>query len=656
MAAITQPIILDATGQDIVTKLDDIKDAIENSSGGGSGGGHTIVNPSGTAVTQRSKLKFTGVTVTDDSVNDQTIVAVSEPETVTAPTVNVGTYTYDGTAQGPSVGSYDTTKVIVSEATGTDAGHYTLVASLKNTKDNIWSDGTTADKVYPYTIGKADGAISLSSSSVSISSAVPTTVTIDSTTTDTGVVFVESNNSAIVKASISGNTITLQGVATGSTTVSVRLSAGDNYKAVTTTITVEVVLQTVYGFHINGSESNPASMISYEVQYDGKNVDNYNYTPAAVNLTTGVMDPGSWNLTDDFFVPRSCMLKYDGTVDYYLDENDETKKVDGTASDVADTNYAGNAMMEWGRDGKKIWMKIVPDSGEKSDTGATVYISDTKLDSGFHCYSFYDADNNQIDHFYTPKYNGSIISSKLRSISGQSIMNNQQGSTEVTYATANNVNGKTEWYTETLADRQLINMLLLMIGKNCNTQAVFGQGYTTGGSSASSLATTGTLNGKGQFCGYSTNNDKTKGVKIFGMEHYWGNQWRRTAGYLNLSGTIKIKMTWGTADGSTGTGYNSDGSGYITLSDCTPSGTSGGYTNVAQMNQYGLYNKTASGSETTYYADGLWFNNSQSNYALVGGNCYGSAHCGALCVYLVSAFSNAYWNTGAALSCRPVAA
>lgn len=38
------------------------------------GGGHTIINSSGTAMTQRSKLKFSNATVTDDSTNDVTIV------------------------------------------------------------------------------------------------------------------------------------------------------------------------------------------------------------------------------------------------------------------------------------------------------------------------------------------------------------------------------------------------------------------------------------------------------------------------------------------------------------------------------------------------------------------------------------------------------
>ena len=50
----------------------------------------------------------------------------------------------------------------------------------------------------------------------------------------------------------------------------------------------------------------------------------------------------------------------------------------------------------------------------------------------------------------------------------------------------------------------------------------------------------------------------------------------------------------------------------------TPSGTSGGYISDSVVNEYGWFPKTASGSQTTYECDGLWFNNSQSNYAIVG--------------------------------------
>lgn len=419
-----------------------------------------------------------------------------------------------------------------------------------------------------------------------------------------------------------------------------------------TTYSVELSYYTIYGFHIDGNESVPADMISYAVQHNGKNVDNYSYTAASVNFTTGAINPGSWNLTDDFFVPRSCMLKYDGTVDYYLDEDDETKKEDGTtASDVANTSYAGNAMMEWGRDGKQIWIKCVPD--ENDAFSCTFYVCDRQLDNDFHAYSFYDENGDLIPHCYTAKYNGVNVSNRLRSISGQSIMNNVAGATEITYAQANNVNSANEWYIETYGDRMMINVLLLMIGKNTNTQAVFGNGHYTGGSSASNLLRTGTMNGKGQF--YGTNGTGA-GVKVFGMENWWGNQWRRCAGLLNMSGVVKYKMTWSTVDGTTQTGYDATGSGYKTATGVTPGGTSGGYNSKTKYFSEGaMIPNTASGSDTTYYCDGLWFNNGQANYALVGGDCNAGFLVGALCVTLTSTLSLASWTVGAALSCKPLA-
>ena len=45
-------------------------------SSGASGGGHTIENPSGTDMTQRSNLQFTDADVADDSTNDRTEISV----------------------------------------------------------------------------------------------------------------------------------------------------------------------------------------------------------------------------------------------------------------------------------------------------------------------------------------------------------------------------------------------------------------------------------------------------------------------------------------------------------------------------------------------------------------------------------------------------
>ena len=163
----------------------------------------------------------------------------------------------------------------------------------------------------------------------------------------------------------------------------------------------------------------------------------------------------------------------------------------------------------------------------------------------------------------------------------------------------------------------------------------------------------GTMNTKGMFWG---SNDQTSGVKVFGMENVWGNLWRRTAGWINANGTQKVKLTRGTHDGSTATDYNTDGSGYKTIANATPAGTSGGYISSMKTEAFGRLPVTASGSSSTYEADGMWYNNSQVNYACVGGGWYNGLLVGPFYADLNGAASNSYSSVGAALSCKPLAA
>lgn len=62
-----------------------------NESGGGSGG-HTIINSSGTSMTQRTGLQFEDMGVTDDSVNDKTVVTLPTPDYVDAQYSSSTTY------------------------------------------------------------------------------------------------------------------------------------------------------------------------------------------------------------------------------------------------------------------------------------------------------------------------------------------------------------------------------------------------------------------------------------------------------------------------------------------------------------------------------------------------------------------------------------
>ena len=399
---------------------------------------------------------------------------------------------------------------------------------------------------------------------------------------------------------------------------------------------------TLYGMHINGSESNPANMITYL-----SDCANAGFTHTAkMNFSTGKFDWGDW--ANAFFIPKSCMLKYNGTVDYYLNENDETKKVDGTASDVGNASYGGNAMMEWGQ----LWWKLVPDA---NGNGTNFYIADAQVDDTYHAYNNVDCNGKINKHFYTPKYFGSKINGKLRSISGVSNSVSKTAQQEIDLAKANNQNTNNPiWYTEVYADRLLINLLLVMMAKNMNTQAVYGmgRGSVPGSVLEEAINNSGTMNGKGMFWG---SQNQTDGVKVFGMENWWGNLNRRTAGYIKISNVIYTKLTYDTSDGSTVKGYNLTGDGYVRQGSI--GGSKSVYISAMTYTSTAIVPKTTNGSDTTYYADGCWFNNSDSTpcYATCGSD-YGSSYsvAGAFCDSL-SRHAASDSSIGAALSCKPVA-
>lgn len=295
-------------------------------------------------------------------------------------------------------------------------------------------------------------------------------------------------------------------------------------------------------------------------------------------------------------------------------------------------------MMEW----PKIYTKRWESNG--------VYhfrCSDTPQDDTWDCWCNYDRNNNQIDHFYTPIYFGSLVSGKLRSISGAVNSVNTTAANEIAYAKANG----NDWYTEVLADRLLLQDLLVMMARSTECQTAFGYGRCK--SSNSNAIAPGTMNTKGMFWG---SNDQTSGVKVFGMENVWGNLWRRTAGWINANGTQKVKLTRGTHDGSTATDYNTDGNGYKTIANATPAGSSGGYISSMKTEAFGRLPVTASGSSSTYEADGMWYNNSQVNYAFVGGYWSNGLLVGPFYAILHAAASVSGPAYGAALSCKPLAA
>ena len=399
----------------------------------------------------------------------------------------------------------------------------------------------------------------------------------------------------------------------------------------------------VYGFHVNPNESDSSAAVTYLMDAVGM-------TPAKMGSTT--FDWGSW--ADAFFIPKPCMVKPDGTVDYYLNPNNYAQKLDGTASELAtaptdnllsNISYANNAMMEWG----KIYFKY--EAGQ-ADGEWSFYVSNMNVDGTFKCWCNINANNNEIDHFYTAIYNGVGCKSKMRSVSGVKLSTANQADTttaseEIAAAAANNSTANPEWYTEVWSDRLLINALLYLMGKSLDLQGTYGNGISSGSQTEKQNYITGSLDDKGLF--YGDTSGASTAVKVFGMENLWACVWRRIAGCILDNNVLKVKMTYDTADGSSAHGYNFTGAGYLDFGN--PASAEGWLSKITADSEKGYKLSATQSNSSLYYKDYFYKNASIVAYLLLGGCSGHGARCG-FCCNLRNAVSNAAWHVSAALSLK----
>lgn len=171
---------------------------------------------------------------TDGGINTST----SQRTTGTANRITIanvpsqsGTLTYTGSEQTPSWSNYNTTYMTIGGTTkGTNAGSYN--ATFTPTTNYRWSDGSTTAKTVAWSIGKAAGSLSLSTSSVTLNTSTLTkAVTV--TRAGDGIITATSNNTNVATVSVSGTTITISHVnkTTGSATITVKVAAGTNHTA-----------------------------------------------------------------------------------------------------------------------------------------------------------------------------------------------------------------------------------------------------------------------------------------------------------------------------------------------------------------------------------------------------------------------------------------
>ena len=385
-----------------------------------------------------------------------------------------------------------------------------------------------------------------------------------------------------------------------------------------------------YGYRRAKANSDPDTRITY--LYDAVGM-----TPAGMTFDQGTgIGAWSWGGWQGFVedIARPVMLKNDGTVDYELDHSDQTKKIDGTASDIENTSYAGNAMVEIGPAFR--WIKRYEDADYQY-----VIFCDVQYDDTYHAYAHTSDAGEVKDAFYVGMFTGPYNDGKLRSLATGSNPVSQNAEVEITRAKANGDN----FYILYKSAWEYIGDLLTLIGKNDNAQAVFGSGVDK---RKNSITGPGALKDKGPFYG---TNDGLIPVKVLWIENFWGNMWQRLAGYINNSGNIITRMYGPYCDTPvSAANYNSYNSAGV-----TPSGTSGGYAKTAKLTDAnGLVIEELAGSSTTYLCDGGWFNNSQVDFAFVGAG-YGAdaGLAGPRAVYVTYVASSAPATFGSRLSKKP---
>lgn len=309
-----------------------------NMVGGGSGGGIKLIgiavttapsktaykvgetfDPAGMVITATysngATLKCTGysyepstpLTVSDTKVTIQYteggVTKTAEQEisvtrTALAVPAQSGSLTYTGDAQSPVWSGYDADKMTLGgETSGTDAGSYNAEIALRDTDRYEWADGTTGAQTVAWSIGKADGTLSLDKTSITLKpDALSDTITV--TTNSTGAITASSSAVDTVTVSVSGSTVTVTSVGgkSGTATVTVSVAGDSNHNA-----PADAVCTAVCAF---------ASI--YGAEWDGTATTKWSRTDDAANFvdpTPYVAGANSYGSPFDNLMPWSGMVR-----------------------------------------------------------------------------------------------------------------------------------------------------------------------------------------------------------------------------------------------------------------------------------------------------------------------------------------------------------
>ena len=406
----------------------------------------------------------------------------------------------------------------------------------------------------------------------------------------------------------------------------------------------------VYGMIIHEqTDLDPES----RVEYIGANKD---YKPMKMNMDTHVMDQGDWADWDWLKGVVPVMCDWDGGIDYYLNPDDYSKKLDGTESGVSDINYNGNAMV--------VFPKIYTWE-YKRGTDRVVLFCERKVSDDFLPVGF-DVGGIERDYMLGPMFYGSIDDQgRMRSIAGQWSCLTASGAqtdldtkaafvtaleitagvtTEIQYKAIQKTSKSGLFFggplTNTLAD------ICVMISRSTNSQTAFGAGmnntYENDKSKHYGTQANAIVDG-GMFYGSSDNKSFNKIFHSIVLGSYM--LWQRDPYMVMVSGRIKV---------STDYTYDPTGAKYLdTGIDFRPGDTSPHYyPSYHVVKEYGPVPDVSGkdkGSSSTGYCDATWANADGERVSFRFGGCGNGLHDGLWARTLLDVAALAWWYYAASL-------
>lgn len=326
-----------------------------------------------------------------------------------------------------------------------------------------------------------------------------------------------------------------------------------NYNT-TNCITIMPSIYKIFGVRIDTTNSNPETSVTY--------------TDNAIGMVAGSSD---WDSLCIFKDIKPCVL-LNGVVNYYLNPNDYTKKIDGTDSDITSGND-GDVMIEF----KKFAYLIY-----KEENYIYVKITDRPnikdIDNRYCFYGFTRSVDGDKSYCYIGAYIGCNLSNKIRSLSGIIPVTGIVYNNLRTYSR----NNGTGYDMIGFYQITMLQCLYLIKYKNLDCQTSLGKGYVD--STNTTIAKTGNTNTLGMY--YGKNTGKIQ-IKFAGIEDMWGN-------LSLLTDNNYIDSSYHLFTAFDGLNYTDNG---------ILSSMNGGLVLPQGNNELGFVAKTANGSTTTYYCD-----------------------------------------------------